>query len=127
MKEVMAVIRMNKMNQTKQALAEVGVSAFHARPVFGRGKGNVDFRILKGAEAGHEEAISQLGGGIKLIPKRMLNVMIPDDKVPVVVKTIMSINKTGHPGDGKIFVMPCVDAIRIRTSETGDTAIDELV
>ena len=81
MKEVLAVIRMNKMNQTKQALAEVGISAFHARPVFGRGKGNVDFRILKGAEAGHEEAISQLGPAIKLIPKRMLNVVVPDDKV----------------------------------------------
>ena len=127
MKEVLAVIRMNKMNQTKQALADVGISAFHARPVFGRGKGNVDFRILKGAEAGHEEAIAQLGGGIKLIPKRMLNVMVPDDKVATVVQTLIKANQTGHPGDGKIFVMPCEDAVRIRTSETGDPAIDELI
>jgi len=127
MKEVLAVIRMNKMNQTKQALADAGVSAFHARPVFGRGKGNVDFRILKGAEAGHEEAISQLGGGIKLIPKRMINVMVPDDKVSAVVQTLIKINQTGHPGDGKIFVMPCEDAVRLRTGETGDLAIDELV
>jgi nitrogen regulatory protein PII 2 len=127
MKEVLAVIRMNKMNQTKQALADAGISAFHARPVFGRGKGNVDFRILKGAEAGHEEAIAQLGGGIKLIPKRMLNVMVPDDKVATVVQTLIKANQTGHPGDGRIFVMPCEDAVRIRTSETGDLAIDELI
>lgn len=127
MKEVLAVIRMNKMNQTKQALAEAGISAFHARPVFGRGKGNVDFRILKGAEAGHEEAISQLGTSIKLIPKRMLNVMVPDSKVKTVVETIIKINQTGHPGDGKIFVMPVEDSIRVRTSEAGDLALDEVV
>ena len=127
MKEVLAVIRMNKMNHTKQALADAGISAFHARPVFGRGKGNVDFRILKGAEAGHEEAIAQLGGGIKLIPKRMLNVMVPDDKVATVVQTLIKANQTGHPGDGRIFVMPCEDAVRIRTNETGDLAIDELI
>ena len=127
MKEVLAVIRMNKMNQTKQALADAGISAFHARPVFGRGKGNVDFRILKGAEQGHEEAISQLGSGIKLIPKRMINVIVPDDKVPTVISTIIKINQTGHPGDGKIFVMPSEDAVRVRTGETGAAAIDELV
>ena len=127
MKEVLAVIRMNKMNQTKQALADVGISAFHARPVFGRGKGNVDFRILKGAEEGHEEAISQLGPAIKLIPKRMLNVIVPDEKVDAVVKTIIKTNQTGHPGDGKIFVLPIENAIRVRTGELGDQALDEVV
>jgi nitrogen regulatory protein PII 2 len=127
MKEVLAVIRMNKMNQTKQALGDAGISSFHARPVFGRGKGNVDFRILKGAEQGHEEAISQLGTAIKLIPKRMINLMVPDEKVQAVVDTIMKVNQTGHPGDGKIFVMPCEDAVRVRTGERSDKAIDELV
>ena len=127
MKEVLAIIRMNKMNQTKQALADAGFSAFHARPVFGRGKGNVDFRILKGAEEGHEEAISQLGPAIKLIPKRMLNVMVPDDKVASVVETIIKTNQTGHPGDGKIFVLPIEGSIRVRTGEVGDQALDEVV
>lgn len=126
MKEVLAIIRMNKMNQAKQALAEVGISAFHARPVFGRGKGNVDYRILKGAEEGHEEAINQLGPAIKLIPKRMLNVIVPADKVTTVVETILKTNQTGHPGDGKIFVLPIDDAIRIRTDELGDQALDEV-
>jgi nitrogen regulatory protein PII 2 len=127
MKEVLAVIRMNKMNQTKQALADAGISGFHARPVFGRGKGNVDFRVLNGAAAGHEEAISQLGAPIKLIPKRMINFIVPDEKVPLVVQTLIRVNQTGHPGDGKILVLPCEDATRIRTGEHGDSAIDELV
>ena len=58
MKEVMAVIRMNKMNQTKQALADAGIASFTARKVMGRGKGKVDYLLLKGAEAGYEEAIA---------------------------------------------------------------------
>lgn len=127
MKEVIAVVRMNKMNATKQALADAGISQFHARPVFGRGKGKVDFRILKGAEAGHDEAISQLGSGIKLIPKRMINVIVPDEKVKGVVETVIKVNQTGRPGDGKIFVLPCEDSVRIRTGEIGDQAIDEVV
>jgi len=127
MKEIMAVIRMNKMNQTKQALSDAGISSFNARPAFGRGKGNVDFRILKGAEQGHEEAIAQLGAGIKLIPKRMLTVVVPDDKASLVVQTIIKVNQAGRPGDGKIFVMPCEDAVRVRTGELGDQAIDEVI
>ena len=83
MKEVMAIIRMNKMNQTKQALADAGVASFTARKVMGRGKGKVDYLLMKGAEAGCEEAIVQLGPGPKLIPKRLLNVVVPDDLVPV--------------------------------------------
>ena len=127
MKEIIAVIRMNKMNQTKQALSDAGISSFNARPAFGRGKGQVDFRILKGAEQGHEEAIAQLGGGIKLIPKRMINIVVPNDKADLVVQTIIKTNQAGHPGDGKIFVLPCEDAVRVRTGELGDRAIDEAV
>ena len=125
MKEVMAVIRMNKMNQTKQALADAGISSFTARKVAGRGKGKVDYLLMKGAEAGCEEAIVQLGPGPKLIPKRLLNVVVTDDLVPTVVRTIIDVNQTGNPGDGKIFVMPILDAFRVRTGETGDAALDE--
>jgi nitrogen regulatory protein PII 2 len=125
MKEVMAVIRMNKMNQTKIALAEAGVVSFTARRVTGRGKGKVDYLLLKGAEAGCEEAIVQLAPGPKLIPKRLLNIVVPDDLVRSVVRTIIDVNQTGHPGDGKIFVMPISDSVRVRTDETGDAALDE--
>lgn len=125
MKEVMAVIRMNKMNQTKIALAEAGVVSFTARRVVGRGKGKVDYLLLKGAEAGCEEAIVQLAPGPKLIPKRLLNIIVPDDLVRSVVKTIIDVNQTGNPGDGKIFVMPVSDSVRVRTGEAGDAALDE--
>jgi nitrogen regulatory protein PII 2 len=127
MKEVMAIIRMNKMNQTKQALADAGIASFTARKVVGRGKGKVDYLLMKGAAAGCEEAIAQLGPGPKLIPKRLLNVVVPDDMVPCVVRTIIDVNQTGHPGDGKIFVMPVLDALRVRTGETGEAALDETV
>ena len=126
MKEVMAIIRMNKMNQTKQALADIGVYSMTANRVMGRGKGRVDFRIINGAEEGREEAIYQLGQGPKLFPKRLMIVVVPDEKVPVVVRTLIAINQTGQAGDGKIFVMPLIDVVRVRTGQTGDTAIAEL-
>lgn len=125
MKEILAIIRMNKMNLTKRALADAGISSMTARKVIGRGKGQVDYLLLEGAEKGYEEAINQLGPGPKLIPKRMLTMIVTDDKVEKAVDTIIKINQTGAPGDGKIFVMPVVDAIRVRTAESGDEAIVE--
>lgn len=125
MKEVTAVIRMNKINQTKRALAAAGISSMHARECLGRGKGLVDMSVLKGAEQGYEEAISQLGNSQRLIPKRMITVIVPDSLVPVIVNTIIENNKTGKAGDGKIFVLPVEDSIRIRTGETGDITLDE--
>lgn len=125
MKEVLAVIRMNKMNETKRALADAGVASLTARKVIGRGKGKVDYLLLKGAEEGYEEAINQLSPGPKLIPKRMLTMVVPDSKVDLTVKTVIEVNQTGSPGDGKIFVMPMSDAVRVRTGEIGDDALDE--
>jgi nitrogen regulatory protein PII 2 len=117
---------MNMMNQTKRALADAGISSFTATGrVAGRGKGQVDFRILHGAAEGYEEAISQLGKGPRLIPKRMLYVAVPDKLVKTVVETIIQVNQTGKSGDGKIFVLPLLDAIRVRTAETGDQVLDE--
>ncbi len=125
MKEVLAVVRQNKMNRTKEALSEAGFPAFTATPVMGRGKGVVDWRVLHGAEEGAEEAIAQLGAGPRLVPKRLLSVVVPDGKVPAVVETIIATNQTGKPGDGKIFVLPVAEATRIRTGESGETAVDE--
>lgn len=125
MKEVTAVIRMNKMNETKQALAEAGIASITARKVMGRGKGKVDYLLLQGAQQGYDEAINQLGPGPKLIPKRLLTFVVPDEKVPTIVKTVIQVNQTGNPGDGKIFVMPVNDAVRVRTAEKGDEAIKE--
>jgi len=125
-KEVMAIIRMNMMNKTKVALADADISSFTATgKVLGRGKGQVDYRILNGAKDGYEEAVSQLGQGPRLIPKRLISVVVPDHLVDKVVSTIIETNRTGNPGDGKIFVLPVNDAIRVRTSQAGDSILDE--
>lgn len=125
MKEVMAIIRMNKINQTKRVLSEAGITSMHARECLGRGKGLVDLDVLKGAEAGYEEAISLLGNSQRLIPKRMISVVVPDKLVSKTVSSIIAVNRTGKPGDGKIFILPVFDSIRIRTGETGEETLDE--
>jgi nitrogen regulatory protein PII 2 len=126
MKEIMAVIRMNMINQTKKALSDAGITSITARQCHGRGKGLVDLKLLEGAEKGYEEAISQLGQSSRLVPKRILTVIVPDKLVKKVVTTIIKTNKTGKSGDGKIFVLPVYEAIRVRTGESGDEILDEV-
>jgi len=126
MKEIIVIIRINKMNETKRALADAGVYAFTARKVTGRGRGKINTLLMKGAERGYEEAINQIGNGPKMFPKRMLTIAVPDSKVQLVVKTVIDINKSNSPGDGKIFVVPLLNAIRVRTTEQGDKALDEI-
>ena len=124
MKEVMAVIRMNRINKTKQALAAAGISSITGKEVLGRGKGLVDFAVLRGAEKGYEEAIAHLGDSQRLVPKRMLTIIVPDKQVPLVVNTIIEVNQTGKSGDGKIFVMPVMEAWQVRTGEDGDKVLE---
>lgn len=119
MKEVMAIIRINRINATKRALNDAGITSFTATGrVLGRGKGMVDYRILEGARDGYDEAIMQLGQGPRLVPKRLITVIVSDDWVERTVKAIIEANQTGSAGDGKIFVMPVQEAVRVRTSET---------
>jgi nitrogen regulatory protein PII 2 len=125
MKEIMAIVRINMMNQTKKALAEAGISSITARDALGRGKGLVDLSLLEGAEKGYEEAIAQLGSSQRLIPKRIFFVVVPDRLVQKTVQTIIGVNRTGKSGDGKIFIMPVTDSVRVRTGESGDLVLDE--
>jgi len=125
MKEVMAIIRMNMMNQTKRALSDAGISSLTARDALGRGKGLVDMTLLKGAEQGYEEAISQLGQSQRLIPKRILFIVVNEKMVEKTVKTIIKVNRTGKSGDGKIFIMPASDSVRVRTGEKGANTLDD--
>jgi len=123
MKQIMAVIRINKINATKKALNDAGITSFTATGrVLGRGKGLVDYRLLDGAKEGYTEAIAQLGQGPRLVPKRRITVVVSDDWVERTVKAIISANQTGHPGDGKIFVMPVLEAVRVRTGEKAEGA-----
>jgi nitrogen regulatory protein PII 2 len=126
MKEIMAIVRINMMNKTKKALAEAGISSITARDALGRGKGLVDLTLLEGAEKGYEEAIAQLGQSQRLIPKRIFFVVVPDRLVKKTVQTIMAVNRTDKSGDGKIFIMPVMDSVRVRTAESGDQVLDEV-
>lgn len=126
MKEIIAIIRMNKINDTKRALSDAGISSMHAKECLGRGKGMVDFKVLHGAEKGYEEAIAQLGQSQRLVPKRMITMIVNDKLVQKVVSTIVKVNQTGKSGDGKIFVMPVFNAFRIRTGEEGDSVLDDI-
>ena len=126
MKEIMAIVRINMMNKTKKALADAGISSITARDALGRGKGLVDLSLLEGAEKGYEEAVAQLGQSSRLIPKRIFFIAVPDRLVSKTVKTIIAVNRTGKSGDGKIFVMPLVDSVRVRTAESGDQVLDEV-
>ncbi len=123
MKEIIAIIRMNMMNKTKQALTEAGVKAFFAHDASGRGKGLVNQKILEGAENGYEEAAALLGEKGRLYTKRVVTVVVPDEDVDDVIETIIEANQTGKPGDGKIFVLPVADSVRVRTAETGEQSL----
>ena len=123
MKEVIAIVRMNMMNKTKAALTDAGIDAFFAHEAQGRGMGFVNRKLVEGAEEGFEEAAVLLGEKGKLYPKRMVTVVVDDSEVDTVVDTIMDTNRTGKPGDGKVFVMPIPDAVRVRTGEAGTASI----
>ncbi|MCR4436571.1 MAG: P-II family nitrogen regulator [Clostridiales bacterium] len=127
MKEVLAVIRMNKVNQTKEALALEGFPALNCRKVMGRGKKKVNYEliddILSSGAVDSPVIAESLSEGHRLIPKRLLSIVVRDSDVEKVVETIIGVNQTGNPGDGKIFVMPVFDAVRVRTGESGEKAI----
>ncbi len=123
MKEVIAVVRMNMMNKTKEALTDAGINAFFAHEAQGRGLGFVNRKLVEVTEEGYEEAASLLGEKGKLYPKRMMSVVVNDDQVNDVVEAIITVNQTGKPGDGKIFVLPISDSVRVRTAEKGIKSI----
>ncbi|MDR2245521.1 MAG: P-II family nitrogen regulator [Treponema sp.] len=126
MKEVMAIIRMNKINQTKRALADSWITSLYAKECLGRGKGTIEVpRYIEGAAERYEDMVQELGIQGRLVPKRMINIVVPDKLVKIVVNTIISVNKTGRSGDGKIFVMPVSEAWRIRTGESGHDVLDQ--
>lgn len=120
MKEIIAIVRMNMINATKTALSDIGLPSFTARKVMGCGKGKVDYQLQDGGDDSQDEEVNSP----KLMPKRMLTLVVPDGKVEEVVKTVIAANQTGSPGDGKIFVLPVEDAVRVRTGESGDQVLD---
>ncbi|SFR58346.1 P-II family nitrogen regulator [Anaeromicropila populeti] len=121
MKEIMAIVRLNKVNETKTALAAAGFPAFTCRKVMGRGKKAIDVSLFHTILEEGELPMSPVGEYIseasRLIPKRVFALVVPDDSVEIIVNTIMDVNSTGNPGDGKIFVLPIYESIRVRDGE----------
>jgi len=118
---------MNMISKTKEALLDEGFPSISCRKVAGRGKKKVDFSLVEDLLAGNEnlsptvaESISE---GHRLIPKRLITIVAKDDEIQKIVDIIIAVNQKGNPGDGKIFVMPISDCIRVRTGETGEIAI----
>lgn len=103
MKEVMAIIRLNKVTETKQKLAEGGFPGFTCRKVFGRGK-----NPLQSIDSRESASASML------MPKRQFTIITEDENVDKVVGILMEANRTGNPGDGKIFVQAIDREYRVR-------------
>jgi len=112
MKKIEAIIKPFKLDEVKDGLNAIGVQGMTVTEVkgFGRQKGHVE--LYRGAEY-----------DITFIPKVKLEVVVPDSLEQKVVSTIEEKAKTGKIGDGKIFVLPLSEIIRIRTGEKGETAI----
>ncbi len=109
MKIVEAIIKPFKLDDVREALNPIGVQGLTVTEVkgFGRQKGHTE--LYRGAEY-----------VVDLLPKIKLEILVRDEMVEAVVSAIMDSAKTGRIGDGKIFVLPVEQAIRIRTGERGD-------
>ncbi len=112
MKKVEAIVKPFKLEEVKEALAGIGIQGMTITEVkgFGRQKGHKE--LYRGAEY-----------VVEFLPKMKVEVIVPDDMVDRTIKAIVDAASTGRIGDGKIFVYPVDDAIRIRTGESGDIAI----
>lgn len=118
MKEIIAIIRMNKIQKTKNALVGIGCPSMTVNKVLGRGKQR-GLQLLQ-PEINPEEI---RGREMRYIPKRMISIIADDKWVDKIVRTIVKVNRTGEIGDGRIFICPIEDAIRIRTDERGIEAL----
>jgi nitrogen regulatory protein P-II 1 len=112
MKKIEAIIKPFKMEDVKEALAEIGIEGMTVTEVkgFGRQKGHTE--IYRGSEY-----------TVDFLPKVKFEIVLPDERVQKAVDAIVAAAKTGKIGDGKVFVLPIENAIRIRTEETGESAI----
>lgn len=124
MKEIIAMIRANKVNKTKTALAESGFPAFTCQACLGRGKKNVDTELVAALLASGELPRNVIGEHLteatRLIPKRMFTLIVADDQVDKAVQTLIEVNQTGNQGDGKIFIAPVSEAYRVRDGQPTD-------
>lgn len=111
MKEVVVVLRPKMYFETKKALDDAGFHSMTVQEIIGRGKEPVQYDY-------DGEVVSH-----RLVAKRMVTIYVRDEDVQFLIDTIIEVNKTNHAGDGKIFVLPVVEGIRVRTGERGNEAV----
>jgi nitrogen regulatory protein PII 2 len=125
MKKVMAIINIDKMNATKKALLDAKITSMTASgKVFGRGKGLWEAKVLDGVKNNTPEALEHLGKEPRLRPQRVLEIVVNDSFVQPCVEAIIEANQGEPHGCGKIFVMPIMDVIQVRTGISGSKAVD---
>ncbi len=112
MKKVEAIIKPFKLDEVKEALAKQGIEGLTVTEVkgFGRQKGHTE--LYRGAEY-----------VVEFLPKVKLEILVEDDRAAVVAKAIEDAARSGQIGDGKIFILPVEEALRIRTGERGAAAL----
>ena len=112
MKLVIAIIKPSRLDAVLDAVTEAGASGLTVTEVRGYGRQRGKTEVYRGAE--YE---------VKLLPKVKLEIAVPDDIVEAVLEAVQTTANTNKIGDGKIFVLDVLDAVRIRTGETGAAAI----
>ncbi len=112
MKKIEAIIRPFKLDEVKELLLEEGIKGMTITEVRGYGR-----------QKGHTETYRGSEYQIEFVPKIKLEVVVQDEKVDLVIDSILSVARTGQVGDGKIFVSPVEEAVRIRTEESGTAAL----
>jgi nitrogen regulatory protein PII 2 len=117
LKQIVAYIRPDKHFATRDALEKAGFGAYHVENVSGRGRQGLVYEMIEGG------IISPESAGGQMFAKKELAIAVADDEADIVVNIIIETNHTGMKGDGKIFVMPLCNAIRIRTGEEGEGAL----
>lgn len=112
MRKLEAIIQPTRLDSVKDALHEIGVDGMTISEVRGHGR-----------QKGHKEVYRGSEYTVDLLPKIKLEMVLPDNRVEEVVETILKCARTGKIGDGKIFVLPVEEAIRIRNQERGEAAL----
>lgn len=112
MKRINAIVRSNRLDEVKQCLVDIGVEGMTIAEVrgFGRQKGHTE--VYRGSEY-----------SVDFVPKILITILAPEERVAAIVDAIVLGARTGKMGDGKIYITPLEEVIRIRNGDRGETAI----
>ena len=112
MKKIEAIVRHFKLDDVKQALVDQGMQGMTVTEVRGFGR-----------QRGHKETYRGTEYAVDFVPKIKIEIVVSDDRLQPALDAIINASKTGQVGDGKIFIADLNDAVRIRTSESGEAAL----